>query len=148
MLWSSLVVKIKIKMQRKKKSSSVPSTKQHLETLLNLLWSSLLVITHKTWYVLFVSKMQEIWYFKLTKLPLAETRDPKWRSWWVPDVSVHLFTSGLYLGRRRWHRDHARLDDSNMKLSVLFNSLPTLVELLRVVDSSTREHFSTNPGCN
>ena len=36
-----------------------------------------------------------------TKLPLAETRDPKWRSWWVPDVSVHLFTSGLYLARWR-----------------------------------------------
>ena len=37
--------------------------------------------------------------FICTKLPLAETRDPKWRSWWVPDVSVHLFTSGLYLAR-------------------------------------------------
>ena len=47
----------------------------------------------------------------------------------------------------RDNRDHARLDDSNMKLSVWFNSLPTLVELLRVVDPSTREHFPTNPGC-
>ena len=59
--------------------------------------SSLLVITHQTWSVFIC--MQRICHFKLTKLPLAETRDPKWRSWWVPDVSVHLFTSGLYLAR-------------------------------------------------
>ena len=36
-------------------------------------------------------------HFCLTKLPLAETTDPKWRSLWVPEVSVQVLMSGLYL---------------------------------------------------
>ena len=132
-------------------SSSVPSTKQHLEILFNLLSSSLLLIAHKTWYVFVCIKNTRNLLFQTHQT--SACRDEGSKVAFVvssrclcPSVHVRVVPGQVDQGDRD-NRDHARLDDSNMKLSLLFNSLPTLVELLRVVDSSTCEHFATNPGC-